>query len=378
MKKKNILIICELIIILALIAIIILLLCNNKENNNKRENNNKEENNKITETVRKDIIEKYAELTYKNQTELETLVSYKKEEEIGQVSAYIDALFEIKDGKLIATAKDGSKFEGKVHIDPEDTNKTIVIKGIDENIIAIADFNVHKYGGPTSSIVVLTENGKIYRKDAVEMIDNELTLEFKRINIENKVKGLFVNEKYEESNDTKNLLYILTEDEKLYYLEGYSTETSKLGFTYEERVINYQPHQNYGFAHISIYKADNTGEITKLNKETIKIQYNNEILKIKSLFITVSQDHYSKLYVVDENGNIYTTIKAISILEINKPEYDITKEYTDEYYKLEKYNNKKVTNVEYTNKEILKIEYEDGTAETIQKPDYGIEYFYNV
>lgn len=377
MKKQNILIICELIIILALIAIIILLLCNNKENNNKKENKNKEEN-KITETVRKDIIEKYAELTYKNQAELETLVSYKKE--IGPISAYayIDALFEIKDGKLIATAKDGSKFEGKVHIDTENTNKTIVIKGIDENVTAIADFNVHKYGAPTSSIVVLTENGNIYRKDAVEMIDNELTLEFKKINIENKVKGLFVNEKYEESNNTKNLLYILTEDEKLYYLEGYSPETSKLGFTYEERVINYQPHQNYGFANISIYKADNTGEITELNEETIKIQYNNEILKIKSLFITVSSDHYSKLYVVDENGNIYTTKKAISILEINKPEYDITKENIDEYYKLEKYNNKKVTNVEYTDEKILKIEYENGASETIQKPDYGIEYFYNV
>ena len=372
MKKKNILIICELIIILALIAIIVLLLCNNKTQKNS------EENNKIIETVQKDIIEKYSELTYKNQTELETLVSYKKEEEIGPVSAYIDALFEIKDGKLIATAKDGSKFEGKVHIDPEDTNKPIVIKGIAENVTAIADFNIHKYGGPTSSIAVLTENGNIYRIDSIKMIDNELTLEFKKIDLDKKIKGLFVNEKYEESNNTKNLLYVLTEDEKLYYLEGYSTETSKLGFTYEERIINYQPHQNYGFAHISIYKADNTAEITELNKETIKIQYNNEILKIKSLFITVSSDHYSKLYVVDENGNIYTTKKAISILEINKPEYDKKAENINEYYELEKYNNKKVTNVEYTNEEILKIEYEDGTAETIQKPDYGIEYFYNV
>lgn len=371
MKKKNMLIICELIIITALVATIIMLLCNNKEKNNEGKNN------KIIETVQKDIIEKYAELTYKDQTELETLVSYKKQEEIGTVSAYIDALFEIKDGKLIATAKDGSKFEGKVYIDPENTNKKIVIKGIDENITAIADFNIYKYGGPTSSIAVLTENGNLYRKDAVEMIDNELTLEFKKIDIEEKIKGLFVNEKYEESNDTKNLLYVLTEDDKLYYLEGYSTETSKLGFTYEERVISYQPHEKKGFSNISIYKADNTGEITKLNNETIKIQYNNEILKIKTLFITVSSDHYSKLYVVDENNNIYVTKKAISILEINKQGYDATKEYIDDYYELKQYSNKKATKVEYINKKILKIEYEDGTSETIQQPDYGIEYFYN-
>ena len=176
MKNKNILIICKLTIILALIITIVLLLCNSKENNNK-------ENNKRAEAVQENKIKKYAELTYKNQTELETLVSYKKEEDIGTVSAYIDALFEIRNGKLIATAKDGSKFAEKVHIDPEDTNKKIVIKGIDENVTAIADFNIHKYGGPTSSIVVLTENGNIYRNDTVEMIDNELTLELKKIDI---------------------------------------------------------------------------------------------------------------------------------------------------------------------------------------------------
>lgn len=370
MKKKNIIIACELIIILVLVTIIILLQFNNKTNNNN------EITPKITETVEEGIIQKYQQLSYKNQTELETLVSYKKIDQNGHnVSAYIDAKFEIKNGKLTANAADGSLFADKVYINSEDTNKKIVIKGIDENVKTIAAFNTNKYGGPTSSIAVLTEDGNLYRKDKVELIDNELTLEFKKLDLNKKIIGLFVNEKYEEYNSMKDALYVLTSENELYILKGYSTDVSELGFKYEERIIQYEPHENYGFSNISIFKSDDTVEIKGINENIIKIQYNNEPLKIKTLFLKSNSEHYINLYVVDENDNIYVTKKAISIEEINRPGYDRT-QISNECYELEQYVSKKVSSVKYINDETLTIEYDDDSKEVSQYPEYAIEYFY--
>lgn len=370
MKKKNIIIICELIIILALVTVIILLQYNNKTNNNG------ETTPVITETVEEDIIQKYNELTYQNQTELETLISYEKQDPEGySVSTYIDAKFEIKNGKLTANSADGSLFADKVYIDPEDTNKKIVIKGIDENVKAIAAFNTYKYNGPTNNIAVLTENGNLYRTDKIELINNELTLEYKKLNLNKEIIGLFVNEKYEEYNSMKNALYVLTSENELYILKGYSTDVSELGFKYEERIIQYQPHQNYGFSNISIFKSDDTAEIKGINKNIIKVQYNNKPLKIKTLFLRSNSEHYINLYVIDENDNIYITKKAISIEEINRPDYDRT-QISNECYELEQYVTKKVSTVTYINDETLTIEYDDDSKEVSQYPEYAIEYFY--
>ena len=373
MKKKNIIIACELVIILVLVIVIILLQCDNKTSKN-----NGKTSSEITQTVSEDIIQKYSELTYQNQTELETLVSYKKLDPEGySVGTYVDTKFEIKDGKLIANSTDGSTYAERVYIDQESTNKKIVVKGIDENIKTIAAFNYQLYNGPTNDIAVLTENGNVYRADEIKLIEDELTLEFKKLDLNKKIIGLFTNEKFEELNSAKNLLYVLTNENELYYLKGFTTEQSELSFKYEERIIQYQAHQDYGFHKINIFKIDNTAEITKLDNETIKVQYNNETLKIKTLFLKINSEHYINLYIVDENGNIYITKKAISIEKILKPDYDINSDNISEYYELELYNNKKVTKVEYVNDNILTIEYEDGTTEVNQHPEYKIEYFYN-
>lgn len=255
-------------------------------------------------------------------------------------------------------------------------NRKIIIKGINKKVKAIANFNTSKLGYQKSSIAVITVNGNLYRADDIEWKNNELTLEFKKIKLDKKIIGLFVNEKYEESNYTKNKLYVLTDENKLYSLNGYGAKDSELGNTYEERRINYIPMQPNGFKYISISKADNTADIGTLNGNNIKAQYNNEILKIKTLFFKINSEKYINLYVVDENDNIYVTKKAISIRDINTTGYIETIENINEYYELEKYNNQKVKNIEYENG-CLTIEYEDGTTEVNQKPEYTIGYFYN-
>ena len=327
----------------------------------------------IDMTVSNDIINKYNKLSYKSNTELETLVSCRKRDFSNEkfpdgtdTFSYIDVKFEISDKRLKARSLDGKKYEDSVVLNSEDMNKDIVVEGLYENVYAVTDFYVVRYGAPTFRIAALTTTGNLYIANEIQSEDDELVLKFEKVQLDNKIIGMFINESYEEFNDVKNVLYVLTDENELRILNGYSVETSELGNKYEERIINYSPHENFGFSHIAIYKSDDTAEVLMVNNETSKIQYNGKILKIKALFLKLKDD-YSRLYVIDTDGNIYETKKSIPVIEVLKQGSTFKEQDLTEYYELKLYNNKKVKNIEFYGdyEKKTRIEYTDGTIENI-------------